>query len=261
MIDIHSHILPGVDDGSENMAESLEMARMYIENGFKKVIATPHYIEGEVNSGKDKNKRVLEELKEELLSNNLDLEVYLGNEIYTTMNMMDFLENKKAASLNDSKYILIEFPMYDIPLYIDNLIYEIQLGGYVPIIAHPERNSKIIEDPNILYNFIKKGALGQLNLPSIEDMYGSKIKATGEILLENKMIHFLGTDSHSKGNRSPAVGNSLERVREIVGRGKFREISRLNAESVLKNKQLEVEAPVEYRKSRGLFGFFKRKKK
>src|SRR5699024_3168197 len=142
------------------------------------------------------NKIALENLKRELNKRDLDLGVFLGNEVYISMDIMENIFKGTLSTLNNTRYLLLEFSMYDIPLYIESLLYEMQLQGIVPIIAHPERNAKIIGDPNILYNFIENGALAQLNIPSIEGKYGSRVKETAEILLTHGMVHFLGTDTH-----------------------------------------------------------------
>lgn len=259
MIDIHSHILPNVDDGAKDIDESIEMAKQYIDNGINKVIATPHYIEGAENSTKDLNLKVLESLKEALYQKGLDLDVYLGNEIYVTMDINKYLDENKISSLNNSRYILIELPMFDIPLYMANLIYEILLKGYVPIIAHPERNARIIENPNLLYGFIMKGALTQLNLPSLEGRYGDKIKTTSELLLKHNMIHFVGTDAHSKNKRSPNVKNSLNLLKKLLDKETYRRVTYLNGLDLLNNRKINVESPIEYKEQKSLFYFLKTK--
>lgn len=253
MIDIHSHILPSVDDGSKDMVMSIEMAKMYLANGINKVIATPHYIEDTDNECKEDNNIRLKELKKELENQGIDLEVLLGNEVLISLEIIEKLENGLIASLNNSRYVLMELPMFDIPIYTEHLIYELLLKGYVPIIAHPERNLKIIENPNILYGYIKKGALAQLNLPSLEGKYGSKIKETAKILLKHNMIHFVGTDSHSSGSRSPDVDRSLDMLRSICNRAEFRKLTSTNAECIIQDKIIEVENPIEYIKSKSIF--------
>lgn len=192
IIDVHSHILPKVDDGSEDIGMSIEMAKMYLENGIKKVIATPHYIEGSMDNSLEGNILGLERLKKGLSKEGLELELFLGNEIYVSMDIFKYLDKERVSTLNNTRYVLLELPMYDIPLYMEDLLYEIQLKGLIPIIAHPERNTKIIENPNILYKYIEKGALAQLNLPSLENRYGSQVKSTAVTLLEHNMIHFVG---------------------------------------------------------------------
>jgi len=259
MIDIHSHILPNVDDGAENIEESIAMARIYLDNGINKVIATPHYIEGYENSIKENNVIALEKLKEALDKEGLDLKVYLGNEIYISMDIPSLIKEGKVATLNDSRYVLIEFPMIDMPMYTESVIYELLLKGYIPIIAHPERYSSIIEDPNILYELISKGALAQLNLPSLEGKYGEEIKNTAEILLKYNMIHLVGTDAHSKGRRAPYVKKSLDLLIELVGETVFIEITYLNPLKVISNEIISPNTPIKYKKPKGFLHFFKNK--
>ena len=255
MIDIHSHILPRVDDGSEDIEMSLEMARMYVESGINTVIATPHYIEDSIVTSIYNNRTTLEELKKELDNAGLKLEILLGNEVFISMNLIKDIEEERVSTLNETRYILIELPMFDIPLYVENVIYELLLKGYIPIIAHPERNTKIIEDPNILYEYIIKGALAQLNLPSLEGKYGSKTKKTAEIFLKNHMIHFIGTDAHTNRGRSPKSENSLKILGEIISPEDFERLTFRNAELLLENKIIETKSPVKYKKRRDIFKF------
>lgn len=259
MIDIHSHILPNIDDGAKDIEESIEMAKLYLENGIQKVIATPHYIEGYENSPKKDNIIILDRFREILRKEGLELEVYLGNEIYITMNIFIFLKEKRVATLNNSSYILLEFPMLNMPIFVEGLIYNLLLKGYVPIIAHPERNKKIIDNPNILYNLINKGALAQLNLPSLVGRYGHEIKTTGEILLKHNMIHFVSTDAHSKHKRSPKVSNSLNILKNLVDAKTFEEITFINPSKVIEDKEIFPNKPIEYNKKNGLLNFLKTK--
>lgn len=259
MIDVHSHILPSIDDGAEDMEEAIEMARIYVKNGVDKVISTPHFIEGAYDSRREKNLALLSRLNESLSEEGLNLKVYIGNEIYISPDVYKYIREGRVSSLNSSRYLLLELPMFDIPLYVENLIYELLLKGYIPIIAHPERNAKIIEDPNILYNFIKKGALAQLNLPSLEGKYGDKIKTTGEILLKHNMIHFVGTDAHSPRRRSPNIEKSLEVLKKLVDRETFNKITYINGQCILDNKMIEADSPVEYKKQKSFLYFLKTK--
>lgn len=258
MIDIHSHILPYADDGSRDMKMSVEMAEMYLKSGINTVIATPHYIGGITAPSVDNNRETLEKLRKELFKEGLDLEVFLGNEAYISMNLIRDIEEEKLLTLNGTRYIVIELPMFDIPLYVENMIYGLLLKGYIPIIAHPERNTKIMEDPNILYNYINKGALVQLNLPSLEGRYGSKIKGTAEIFIEHKMIHFVGTDAHTNRGRSPMVNKALEILGILVSKEDFEKLTYGNARLLLDDKIIDIKSPIRYRGKKGLLGIFRR---
>lgn len=259
MIDVHSHILPTVDDGAEDMEEAIEMARIYVENGVEKVLATPHFIEGTNSSTKERNLIILDKLNEAICNNGINLKVYLGNEIYVTMDVLKYLKDGLISSLNSSRYLLLEFPMFDIPLYIEELIYELLLKGYIPIIAHPERNAKIIENPNILYNLITKGALAQLNLPSLEGKYGDEVKSTGEILVKHNMIHVVGTDAHSTHGRSSRVNNSIGILKRLVDPETFDRITSINGQCILDNKLIETDSPIQYKKQKSFLYFLKSK--
>lgn len=255
MIDIHSHILPGVDDGAKNFEVSIEMARMYIENGIEKVIATPHYIGGINNKTLDENREILNKLTGKIKEENLDLEVVLGNEIMISLEILRDIGKGKVTTLNGTRYVLVELPMFDIPLYTEDMIYELLLKGYIPVIAHPERNSKIMEDPNILFNYISNGALAQLNLPSLEGRYGSEVREVSEILLKHNMIHFIGTDSHGVKKRSPRVGNSLEVLQGIVSQKGFQDLVYKNPQFLWNNKDIEIKSPIKYEKKNIFRGF------
>ncbi len=259
MIDIHSHILAKVDDGSNNIEMSLSMAKQYIESGITSVIATPHFIEDSFNTDILTNKLALKYLRQQLDKNNIPLKVYLGNEVYISLTAIDDIVSKKAASLNNSRYVLIELPMYDIPIYVDDIIYGLLLKGYIPIIAHPERNSKIMNDPNILYNYIKKGALAQLNLPSLEGMYGRTVQSCAQTLLEHKMIHFVGTDAHTNRTRSPKVREALDKLGIIVDADTFQKITSSNGQFLINNQIIPIDQPIKVTKKKNIFSFIRRR--
>lgn len=247
-IDIHSHILPGVDDGSKSLEESVEMARLFLENGTKKVFATPHYIENsKMDSLYDTNKKQYKLLVDELKRQEIDLEVYLGNEVYMCLEILEFIQEGRISTMNGSRYVLIEFPMYDIPIYSEDVLYSLIVNGYVPIIAHPERNLKIGEDPNILYEYIELGCLAQLNIPSLEGRYGKNIQEVGEKLLKHNMIHFIGADAHSTNRRSPMIQQGLEKLEEILGKEEFENLVYKNPKCIIEDKKINIKDPIVYK--------------
>lgn len=259
MIDIHSHILPGVDDGSKDMEMSIEMAKIYIENNIKKVIVTPHYIEGVENNLSKDNKVILEAFKKRLKEEELDLQVFLGNEVMMSLDILKDIEEENIATLNNTRYILIELPMFDIPLYSRDIIYELLIRGYQPIIAHPERNRVIGDDPNILFELIEEGALGQLNLGSIEGKFGKKIAETGKLLLSHNMIHFVSTDSHRSNMRTPNVKKALNILKALVDKNYYELLTYKNANYLLENKEIEKRTPIRYRYKKSFLNSFIRR--
>lgn len=259
MIDIHSHILPNIDDGSKDMDISIEMARLYIENGFHTVVATPHYVENStMDNSYYKNIEILDNLKKELKLNGISLDIYLGNEIYICDNLFKNLQNEKITTLNNTKYILVELPFMDLPKNCLSVIDKLITLDYIPILAHPERNVVICEDINVLYDLIVKGCLVQINIPSIEGKYGLEIKEATENMLKCNMVHFIGTDAHSNLRRSPNVARGIEIIKNVVGEEKFVELALDNPKNMLLNKNIKDVEPIYYKKKFSIKDFFKK---
>jgi len=252
MIDIHSHILPNLDDGSKSMEMSLSIARQYIENGINKVIATPHHISGANSATKVEIQSAIEELRRELLKAKIPLEIYPGNEVFVSNSILDDINDDKIYTLNHSKYVLIELPLGNMPLYIEDQLYNLQIKGYTPIIAHPERCVDVINNPNLVKRLVELGALTQLNILSLEGFYGSKVKSTAEILLKNQLYYFVATDTHSDGHRSPNIIHNLKKLQSLTTKRYFERLTRENAQSILDNKNI-IKRDIQKSKSNDTF--------
>ena len=194
MIDIHNHLLFGVDDGSKTILNSVETLHNLEGIGYTDIILTPHYIENTCYaSSKKNNLEILKELRNTLLKEKININLYLGNEIFINDNILSLLEKGEITCLNDSKYILIELPMsgeYD--SYFD-VFEELIDKGYYPILAHPERYLSFQEDFNKAIELQKLGVYLQGNIESIIGRYGNDAKKTMKKLLKNKMLTFLAT--------------------------------------------------------------------
>ncbi|MBR3322291.1 phosphoesterase [Candidatus Saccharibacteria bacterium] len=197
MIDIHAHILPGVDDGARTFDVSANMIRELWEQGVTKIIATPHYVDETIYmSSKETNLELLLKLRQKLVDEKVGVEVYLGNEIYINEKIGDLIEKGEIATLADSKYILVELPMSgEYPGYKDVLV-ELMEDGYKVILAHPERYVAIQEDFEIVRELCDAGILLQCNMGSIIGQYGKSAKKTIQKLAKNKMIFAFGSDIH-----------------------------------------------------------------
>lgn len=244
MIDIHSHILPKIDDGAMDLEVSVEMAKLYLKNGYDKVIATPHFFDVMNSKSKEEVLNAKNKLEKRLAEKGIELEILLGNEIYFSYDVLKNIEKENAHKLNNSNYILLEFPSTDIPSYTDEVIFSLQLKGYTPIIAHPERNSKILNNPNILYDLVERGVLGQLNLHSLMGLYGHRSMELAELLIRNNLVHFAATDSHSNGRRSPEVDKALKRLLKIAHKEKYHKIVYKNPEHLIKNERIIPDQPI-----------------
>lgn len=197
MTDVHSHILFGIDDGSRTISESIELLKKLKSVGFNNVILTPHFIlDSTYNSTYESNIKIYKELKEKLINENIDINIYLGNEIFIDKNIPSLLENNIITSLNQTKYVLVEFPMHNKLLNLEDILYSIRSKGYEVVIAHPERYDSFKEDYSIVDTLREDGFLFQSNYSSILGYYGKDSIKLLKYMLKRHYIDFLGTDIH-----------------------------------------------------------------
>ncbi|MGL5346375.1 MAG: tyrosine-protein phosphatase [Peptostreptococcaceae bacterium] len=241
MIDIHCHILCGIDDGSKSLAESIEMARIAQNEGIKTIVNTSHY---NPRFEFKKGNEILEELdrfNNVLKDNNIDLEVVVGNEVYCTTDIVQIIEEKEFFTINNSRYLLLEFPHMGIPKNISDIIYEIKLRGYTVILAHIERYIDIQKNPNVIYDYINEGALIQVNASSIIGKNGKAAKDVCDMLLDNNMVHVVGTDAHSSTRRRPLMKDTYNHVAQIYGIDRANKIFNDNAKKIINDEELVIE--------------------
>ena len=201
MIDLHSHILPGIDDGSPDIDTSIRMCEWLVSQGVTDVVATPHYVnETDYTSPANRNSTSVAKITEILTKNGVKLNVYLGNEIYICREIEELVKAGKIASINGSKYLLIELPMSgEYPNYLDILL-ELMQHGYKVILAHPERYESFKKDFSLIEELHEAGVLFQCNLGSLVDRYGKKARKTLVKMLKNKMVFGFGSDLHRPGS-------------------------------------------------------------
>jgi len=259
MIDLHCHILPGIDDGAKTIDETLEMARIAVKEGIHHIIATPHYIQYSDYLGKQDVEKLVDEVNLIFRKEQIPLTVSAGHEVYMTPDLPKLVEQKEVSTLNNSQYILVEFPMNDIPMYAEDIFYELRLMGLTPILAHPERYPMIMENPNLLLKFLKLGVLCQTNVGSIRGFFGERVQKTAIQLIEHNMIHFIATDAHTPRNRAPKLQKALEEITKISGE-KAKELFIENPMKVYNNEVIEVTSPIEIQKKGFFASIFKFKK-
>lgn len=241
MVDFHTHILPYTDDGSKSIDDTIELLKESVNAGFNKIILTSHYMEGYFTSNVEEREMKLSQLSNVIKELNLDLKLYLGNEIYITPNIVDLIVEKKACTINNSKYFLFELPFESIPLDLHDIILSIQKKGLIPILAHPERYTSMYENTEILSELHEQGVLMQSNIGSFAGQYGERAKIMANKLLECNMISFLGTDVHRKQSIYLDVKNILNSLSKKFGMEKVRKLTEINPNLVLENKNIEYE--------------------
>lgn len=237
MLDIHSHILPGIDDGAKTLDEAIKMIEMAIEDGTKNIVATPHYCKGFGEEKYKDVKRRVEELKDELKKRKLNIEVYYGQEVYYSEKLLDDYENGIIGTINDGKYLLLELSMKEFQEKVLDDIYELRLQGVTVILAHPERYSYFQNHLRMINRFIDEGCLFQLNIGSILGKHGEKAKIAATELLKNNIYSFIGSDAHNLEKRTPEIKEGIESIKNIDR--EFVEKIEDNSKKLLNNEKIE----------------------
>lgn len=255
MIDIHCHILPCLDDGSKDLEESIEMAKLAVSEGITKIIATPHHKNRDYDNPKRKILQQVEMLNSAFSQHKIPLTILPGQEPRIYGEIIDEYESGEVLTLNNGgKYLFIEFPTGHVPRYSEQLLFDIQLKGLTPVIVHPERNSEIIENPDLLYMFVKNGACTQITSSSVTGHFGKKIKKFTLQLVESNLTHFVASDAHNLSSRPFRMSYAYSELVKEFGPGVeyyFKE----NAELLIEGKTVVKETPERIKKKK-LFGIF-----
>lgn len=243
MIDIHSHILPGVDDGPKTMEQSLEMAKLALEDGITTIIATPHHLNGSYENTKDSIFIEVDKLNEALNKAQIPLKVLPGQETRIYGEMVENIKDGEILTLNNSnQYVFVELPSNHVPRYTNQLLYDIQLLGLTPIIVHPERNAELIETPDLLYKLVKNGSLTQVTAASLTGHFGKKIKKFSNELIHFNLTHFVASDAHNTTSRSFKLREAMEQVEKEFDQS-TRFLLQENAEILVQGGHVYLERP------------------
>ena len=250
MIDMHSHIINGIDDGSKSIEMTINMLKKAEQSGTTDIIATPHFMRGRFEVEYNEVLKKVEELKEISRENNIDINIYAGQEVYYSRKLLEYYNDKIIGTINNSKYMLIELPMLEFNIEeVINTIYELQIRGITPIIAHPERYKPFIKKPSMINSLIKEGMLFQLNAGSLTGAFGKDVKKTATKYLENNIYSFIGSDAHRDRGRDTDMKEALG-ILEINQRKAFINNGRL----MLENEEVNFKGSlVKEKKFLGIF--------
>ncbi|GJM28623.1 MAG: capsular polysaccharide biosynthesis protein [Cyclobacteriaceae bacterium] len=198
MVDVHSHLIPGIDDGSSSMEESLELIQTMSELGYQKIITTPHVMNDFYPNTTEDIRARLERLKVHVEAAGIDMEIEAAAEYYLDEHMMQMLDDKKELLTFGDNYLLFETSFLNEPAYLREGIFQIISNGMKPVMAHPERYVFVQNRPEILEDLMDRGLLLQINTISLSGYYSKGAKKLAEFLIDQKAISFLGTDCHNK---------------------------------------------------------------
>lgn len=218
MIDIHCHILPGIDDGARSLEDSIEMAKAAVEQGIHTIVATPHHRNNQFDNYREDILTRVDELNRILEEENIEVNILPGQETRIYGDLAKGLSAKEILPVNlDTPYILVELPTSTVPKYTNKLLYDLQVEGYTPVIVHPERNSELLSKPDKLYELVKSGVLTQVTAASIVGRFGKKIRNFSHEIIQSNLTHFIASDAHNVRSRSFMIVEALNEIEELYG--------------------------------------------
>lgn len=255
VIDIHCHILPSVDDGASSLMESLMMAREAEKQGIKRIIATPHHHNGEFMNPGEHIPGIVHYLNGKLREEKIQVEILPGQETKIYGELVADLKSGNVITLNGSNYVLIGLPRTHVPHYTTQLFFDLQIDGYTPIIAQPELNQEILENPDKLYRLVKNGALTQMKAGSIIGQANRKIQEFTHQLLQSNLTHFIASDAHDGKGRSHSMHKAYQEIVKVHGESTAEQLQE-NSESLVMDQSIHKNMPERIRKKKiwGIFG-------
>ncbi len=233
VIDIHTHIIPNVDDGSPNLETSIFLIKEQIKQGITDIICTPHFRRGMFETSKEQIIENFNLLKQEIEKENLNINIYLGQEIYIRRysSLDRIFQENRVFSMNNQKYLLLEFS-YTNEIDISEIVFSCKLKGYVPIIAHIERYEYVgIEEAN---DIVEAGGLIQVNASSVIGKHGGKIKKKVKKLIKNNLVSFIASDIHS--NRKNYMQKAYKYITKKYGEELANNLFFTNASKIIGEK-------------------------
>ncbi len=241
MIDIHTHILPGIDDGSSSLEDSIEMAELAYESGVRTIVATPHCnIDGVFeNYYSEAWCDRFENLKHLLKEEGIPIHLLKGMEIYASEDVADKIMDGKLIPIHGSRYYLIEFPFDAAPYWMGDILESVLSIGKVPVIAHPERYYCVQDHPGFLYEWMSQGCLSQLNKGSVFGRFGRHAAKTAEILLEHNLVTCIASDAHSPYRRTTYMADIREFVEEHFSKKQAESLLFTNAKAIIKDEKID----------------------
>ena len=240
MVDIHCHILPGFDDGSDNIEESLRMARIAAGGGTKAIIVTPHSnIPDSYQNYLDKEYvDTFKELKAKIKEAKIPLEIYPGHEIFAAEDFVEQIKKRKLLTLCDSDYPLVEFGFRERSESVYEKLQLLVAEGFTPIIAHPERYAFVAEDRSAALRLKKIGCLLQVNKGSLKNKFGTNAYDVAQALIRREVADFVASDAHSPYMRTPYLADVHEIISELHSEQYADLLLNINPEKVLKNEKI-----------------------
>jgi protein-tyrosine phosphatase len=238
VIDIHHHCIPGVDDGPRTLEEAADLCRMAFDDGITTIVATPHVLRGPwQNASRDDLERRIAALREAVGE---QPRLLLGSEYFFDYDMNEVLQRRDTiVPLAGSRYVLVEFAAHTVPPLVDQPIYRALMDGWIPVIAHPERNAVFQSKPELLRLLVSRGAKTQITAGSILGDFGPEARRASSRWIREDLVHFIASDAHNTAKRPPRMRAARDLVREIAGEPIADALTQWNPAAVAEDRPLE----------------------
>ena len=218
MYDVHAHVLPGIDDGARTAEEALEMARVAHRDGTRVMLATPHRRDVGERTSLEAVRGLVAELNQQMERHGLELRVALGMENHLDPDLLADVQAGKALCMNGSRYILVELDFFQYPHYTDEVIFQLQIQGLTPVIAHPERQAQLQANPELLVRLAERGVLAQLTAGSLLGSFGRGVQRVARRMVRRRLVQVLASDCHRPNrHRSPVLSAGAAEVARLCG--------------------------------------------
>ncbi len=282
MIDLHSHILCGLDDGAQLLEESIEMCRMSYHDGIRTIVATPHILDGIYENDRSTILPRVQELNAALkksafpgpcsaersspgharhsalvtphsalgldstiVNQQSSIKILPGADVHFSSDILHRYEEGEIVTVNDQgRYLMVEFESQGIPYMAEKALFQMLTNGIVPIISHPERNMEIGKEPRRYYEMIRMGCLGQVTAMSLTGEFGPKVMKVAEKLLAHRLIHIIASDAHSVRRRPPVLSSGVKAAEKIVGEEEARKLVTEYPAAVIEGRRPSVPEPL-----------------
>jgi protein-tyrosine phosphatase len=260
MIDLHAHILPRLDDGAESLEESVEMCRISYRDGVRTIVATPHILPGVYKNSRSTILAKTQELNEAIgkfgiqdpdprtqqLNDPTDgFKILPGADVHFSPNLVQLCESGEIVTVNDDGcYLMVEFDFMSLPYQGEEVLFQLISRGITPVITHPERNLEIARRPKRYYRMVNMGCLGQVTAMSLTGGFGPEVKRVADRLLAHRLIHFIGSDTHSVHERPPLLSPAVREAEKKVGREEARKMVTEYPRALLEGRRPDVPDPL-----------------
>lgn len=244
MIDIHAHILPGLDDGPATEDEAIEMCRVAAADGISVLAATPHLFSGWPAVTRELIQTGVVSLRRRLNHEGITLHILAGAEVYADADLLNNVHSGLAMTLADGKYMLIEMSQDVLPPGIADVLFELHLTGICPVITHPERNRAIQSEPELLLPFIEAGNVVQITAGSLTGEFGREAEKSARDLVLRRMAHVMASDAHSARRRPPRMSDARRIATEIGGAAQAQEMFEKVPAAIITGEDFPIPTPV-----------------